>query len=170
MGPGTRRRGSAGNRRRHRRLRDPRHPRLQSLDDLRQHRRAQQGGDRLLHATRNGGARRRRGRRGGRVVAIEGYGVEPVPRELRVVGWRDLFAINFTFFLNPVMYVLGALAVAQGGLPLWLAVAAMVLGQARAFACLVPIAPAGVDYGLPAHVSMRATLVFWAARILSSLY
>lgn len=28
---------------------------------------------------------------------IEAYGVEPIPRELRTVGWRDLFAINFTF-------------------------------------------------------------------------
>src|SRR5204863_15464 len=71
---------------------------------------------------------------------VEAYGVEPIPDELRTVGWRDLFAINFTFFLNPVMYVLGALAVVVGGLPLPWAIAAMVLGQALAFACLVPIA------------------------------
>ncbi len=65
---------------------------------------------------------------------VERYGVEPVPAEERTVGWRDLFAINFTFFLNPVMYVLGALAVIQGGLPLGWAIVAMVLGQALAFA------------------------------------
>ena len=34
---------------------------------------------------------------------VERYGIEPVPPEERTVGWRDLFAINFTFFLNPVM-------------------------------------------------------------------
>ncbi len=102
--------------------------------------------------------------------AVEAYGVEPVPAELRTVGWRDLFAINFTFFLNPVMYVLGALAVVAGGLPLWWAVAAMVLGQALAYACLIPIARAGVDYGLPGQVAMRATLGFWGARALSSPY
>jgi NCS1 family nucleobase:cation symporter-1 len=101
---------------------------------------------------------------------VEEYGVEPIPDELRTVGWRDLFAINFTFFLNPVMYVLGALAVVVGGLPLPWAVAAMVLGQALAFACLVPIAQAGVDYGLPGQVAMRASLGFWGARILSSPY
>ena len=67
------------------------------------------------------------------MARVEEYGVEPIPAALRTVGWRDLFAINFTFFLNPVMYVLGALAVAVGGLPLWWAVAAMVLGQALAF-------------------------------------
>ena len=64
--------------------------------------------------------------------AVEEYGVEPIPAELRTTRWRDLFAINFTFFLNPVMYVLGALAVVVGGLPLPWAIAAMVLGQASA--------------------------------------
>ena len=81
--------------------------------------------------------------------AVEEYGVEPIPAELRTVGWRDLFAINFTFFLNPVMYVLGALAVVDGGLPLWWAIAAMVVGQALAYALLVVIAQPGVDYGVP---------------------
>jgi NCS1 nucleoside transporter family len=101
---------------------------------------------------------------------VESYGVEPVPDELRTTGWRDLFAINFTFFLNPVMYVLGALAVVVGGLPLPWALLAMVLGQALAYACLVTVAQAGVDYGLPGQVAMRAPLGFWGARILSSPY
>lgn len=102
--------------------------------------------------------------------AVEEYGVEPIPPELRTVRWRELFAITFTFFLNPVMYVLGALAVAAGGLPLWWAVAAMVAGQALAFALLVVVAQAGVDDGLPGQVAMRATLGFWGARLLSSPY
>jgi NCS1 nucleoside transporter family len=102
--------------------------------------------------------------------AVEEYGVEPIPDELRTVGWRDLFAITFTFFLNPVMYVLGALAVVDGGLPLWWAVAAMVLGQAFAFGLLVLIAQPGVDHGLPGQVAMRASLGFWGARTLSSPY
>jgi NCS1 nucleoside transporter family len=104
------------------------------------------------------------------VPAVEEYGVEPIPPELRTVGGRDLFAINFTFFLNPVMYVLGALAVTAGGLPLWWAVAAMAVGQALAFTFLLPIAEAGVDHGLPGQVAMRATLGFWGARLLSSPY
>jgi NCS1 nucleoside transporter family len=104
------------------------------------------------------------------VPAVEGYGVEPIPAELRTAGWRDLFAITFTFFLNPVMYVLGALAVVDGGLPLWWAVAATVLGQALAFGLLVIVAQPGVDYGLPGQVAMRATLGVWGARGLSSPY
>ena len=102
--------------------------------------------------------------------AVEGYGVEPIPAELRTVGWRDLFAINFTFFLNPVMYVLGALAVVDGGLPLPWAVAATVLGQALAFGLLVVVAQPGVDHGLPGQVAMRASLGHWGARGLSSPY
>jgi hypothetical protein len=120
-------------------------------------RRAQPGRDRLLPAALEE-----------LMPGVEAYGVEPIPDELRRVGWRDLFAINFTFFLNPVMYVLGALAVVAGGLPLPWALAAMVLGQAIAFACLVPIAQAGVDYGLPGQVAMRGSLGFWGARVLSS--
>src|SRR5689334_10780531 len=104
------------------------------------------------------------------MARVEAYGIEPVPDELRTVGWRDLFAINFTFFLNPVMYVLGALAVVAGGLPLPWAVAAMVTGQLIAYACLIPIAQPGVDYGLPGQVAMRASLGFWGARLLSSPY
>ena len=102
--------------------------------------------------------------------AVEEFGVEPIPAELRTVGWRDLFAINFTFFLNPVMYLLGAFAVVDGGLPLWWAVAATVVGQALAYAVLVVIAEPGVDHGLPGQVAMRATLGFWGSRLLSSPY
>ena len=102
--------------------------------------------------------------------AIEEYGVEPIPAELRTARWRDLFAINFTFFLNPVMYLLGAFAVVDGGLPLWWAVAAMVAGQALAYALLVVVAQPGVDYGLTGQVAMRSHLGFWGARLLSSPY
>jgi NCS1 family nucleobase:cation symporter-1 len=102
--------------------------------------------------------------------AIEEFGVEPIPAELRTVGWRDLFAINFTFFLNPVMYLLGAFAVVDGGLPLWWAVAAMIVGQALAYTLLVVVAQPGVDYGLTGQVAMRSNLGFWGARLLSSPY
>jgi NCS1 nucleoside transporter family len=104
------------------------------------------------------------------VPAVEEYGVEPIPPELKTAGWRDLFAINFTFFLNPVMYVLGAFAVVEGGLPLWWAVLAMVVGQALAYAMLCIIAQPGVDYGLTGPVQMRAHLGYWGSRLLSSPY
>jgi NCS1 family nucleobase:cation symporter-1 len=102
--------------------------------------------------------------------AVEAFGVEPIPAELQTAGWRDLFAINFTFFLNPVMYLLGAFAVVDGHLPLPWAIAAMVLGQALAYAALVVVAQPGVDYGLTGQVAMRANLGFWGSRLLSSPY
>ncbi|HEY7732061.1 MAG TPA: cytosine permease [Gaiellaceae bacterium] len=102
--------------------------------------------------------------------AVESYGIEPIPAELRTTRWRDLFAINFTFFLNPVMYVLGALAVLEGGLPLPWAIAAMVAGQALAFALLVVVAQPGVDDGLPGQVAMRAHFGLLGARLLTSPY
>jgi NCS1 nucleoside transporter family len=104
------------------------------------------------------------------VPAVEEYGVEPIPAELRTTRWPDLFAINFTFFLNPVMYVVGAIAVAGFGLPLWWAILAIVVGQGLAYAVMIPIAEVGVDYGLPGQVANRAFLGFWGARLLSSPY
>src|SRR3970282_1307685 len=68
------------------------------------------------------------------------------------------------------MYLLGAFAVVDGGLPLWWAVAAMVAGQALAYALLVVVAQPGVDYGLSGQVAMRSHLGFWGARLLSSPY
>ena len=68
---------------------------------------------------------------------VERYGIEPVPAAERTVDWRDLFAINFTFFLNPVMMVLGALAVLESGLPLPWVIVATITGQALAYAAEV---------------------------------
>src|SRR5262245_5999224 len=68
------------------------------------------------------------------------------------------------------MYVLGALAVLEGDLPLLWAMAAMVAGQALAFAALVVVARPGVDAGLPGQVAMRATFGLLGARALTSPY
>lgn len=101
---------------------------------------------------------------------VERYGIEPVPAAERTVDWRDLFAINFTFFLNPVMMVLGALAVLQSGLPLLWALLATVIGQALAYAALTIVAQPGVDDGLPGQVAMRASFGGLGARVLTSPY
>jgi len=104
------------------------------------------------------------------VPAVEEYGVEPIPAELRTTGWHDLFAILFAFNLSPLMYVLGALAVTAGDLPLWWAAASIGLGTLTANLMLVVVARIGVDYGLPGQVAMRATFGQWGARGLTSPY
>jgi cytosine permease len=104
------------------------------------------------------------------VPEVERYGIEPVPADERTVDWRDLFAINFTFFLNPVMMVLGALAVLESGLPLPWVLVATVTGQALAYAALTIVAQTGVDEGLPGQVAMRASFGDLGARTLTSPY
>jgi cytosine permease len=104
------------------------------------------------------------------VPDVERYGIEPVPAPERTVGWHDLFAINFTFFLNPVMMVLGALAVVESGLPLAWALVATLVGQALAYAALTIVARPGVDDGLPGQVAMRGTFGGLGARALTSPY
>jgi NCS1 nucleoside transporter family len=101
---------------------------------------------------------------------VERYGVEPIPSDLRTVGWRDLFAMMITFNLSPLMYVLGAIVVVEGALPLWWAAGTVALGVALAGVILVVVAQAGVDYGLPGQVAMRATFGQLAARALTSPY
>src|SRR5439155_4091494 len=68
------------------------------------------------------------------------------------------------------MYLFGALAVTSGGLPFPYAVLALFTGQVIAFAALVVIAQAGVDFRLPGQVALRAKLGYWGARLLSSPY
>ena len=102
--------------------------------------------------------------------ASEEIGIQPVPREQRTGTWRDLFAINFAFAVNPLYFVLGAIAVTEFGLPLWWAVACSVLGVLFAFAILTPLAQVGSDFGIPGQVSLRAFLGIWGARALSSGY
>ncbi|NDH64480.1 MAG: hypothetical protein EBY18_23190, partial [Alphaproteobacteria bacterium] len=104
------------------------------------------------------------------MAKVEGYGVEPVPAELRTGSWRDLFAINFAFFLNPLMYLIGALAVSSGGLPLWWAVICLVVAQVVSFTLLTVAARPGVQYGIPGQVATRSVLGYWGARSLSSVY
>jgi len=104
------------------------------------------------------------------VAGVERYGIEAVPAAERTVGWQDLFAINFTFFLNPVMMVLGALAVLESGLPLPWALAATVVGQALAYAALTIVAQPGVDEGLPGQVAMRASFGVLGARAFTAPY
>ena len=102
--------------------------------------------------------------------AAEEHGVQPIPAEERTGTWLDLSALLVAFLLNPLMYVLGALAVTAGGLPLWWAVAALTLGQAFAYPLMAIIGRLGVDHGLQGQVGMRAFLGHWGARILSSGY
>jgi NCS1 family nucleobase:cation symporter-1 len=109
------------------------------------------------------------GRRRPRSLAVERFGVEPIPPELRTVRWRELLAVILTFNLSPFMYVVGAVVVG-GGLPLWWAAGAVALGSAASASLLVVVAQIGVDYGVAAQVGLRATFGQWGARLVTSPY
>ena len=104
------------------------------------------------------------------MAGVERYGIEPSPPRERTVGWRDLFAINFTFFLNPVMMVLGALAVRPGGLPLAWAVVATVVGQALAYARSRSSASLGSTTACRGRWRCGPPSGCWGARLLTSPY
>jgi cytosine permease len=102
--------------------------------------------------------------------AVEEHGVEPIPAAERTGTWLDLSRLLVAFLLNPLMYVLGALAVTAGGLTLWWAIIAFTLGQLVSYSLLAIIGRLGVDHGLAGQVGMRAFLGYWGARLLSSGY
>ena len=103
-------------------------------------------------------------------LEIERYGVEPVPEAERTTGWRDLFAILFTWNSSPLVLVLGALAASAAGLSVWWAATAIGLGALVGSLMLAVAARVGTDYGLPGQVAMRGTFGFWGARGLTSPY
>jgi len=99
---------------------------------------------------------------------VEQYGIEVVPEKQRTVTFLDLFAILFTFMLNPVMYMLTGLGVILFKLPYWYAIWANVLGIAAAFIGFSLMATLGVDYGIPGQAGIRSILGIRGARFITS--
>ena len=102
--------------------------------------------------------------------AVEEIGIQPVPQEQRTGTWVDLFTIIFAFGINPLYFVLGAIAVAEFRLPLWWAVGCAVVAQVLSYSILTTVSRVGCDYGIPGQVALRAFLGIWGARALSSGY
>ncbi len=104
------------------------------------------------------------------VRAVEEIGIQPVPQEQRTGTWLDLFTIMFAFGINPLYFVLGAIAVAEFRLPLWWAIGCALVAQVISYSILATVSRVGCDYGIPGQVSLRAFLGIWGARALSSGY
>ncbi len=85
---------------------------------------------------------------------VEQFGIEPVPSELKTVGWFDIFSIIFGFALNPGSMLVGGLAVVSG-LSFVGAVGAITCGVLLATIAYTITATIGVDFGLPGQVSTR---------------
>jgi nucleobase:cation symporter-1, NCS1 family len=85
---------------------------------------------------------------------VEQFGIEPVPPELKTVGWFDIFSIIFGFALNPGSMLVAGLAVVSG-LSFLGAVGAITCGVLLATVAYTMTATIGVDFGLPGQVSTR---------------
>jgi NCS1 nucleoside transporter family len=99
---------------------------------------------------------------------VEQFGIEPVPAELKTVGWLDIFAIVFGFALNPGSILVGGLAVASG-LSFLGAVGAITGGVMLATVAYTIMATVGVDFGLPGQVSTRMVYGLRGAKWVPSL-
>ncbi|WP_020614845.1 purine-cytosine permease family protein [Paenibacillus daejeonensis] len=100
---------------------------------------------------------------------IEKIGLEPVPAGQRTSTWRDYFLLQFSFSFNAGNFLLPALAVLQGGLPFWWAVASMVVGNVLAFILVALFSFPGVDYGIPGQFASRMILGVNGSRYVGSL-
>lgn len=109
-------------------------------------------------------------------VHIEQAGIEPVPVDLKTVGFLDQFSIFVNFLINPSVMLHGGAAVAMG-LSFKAACIAVGLGTLSALIPYTMITRIGVDYGIPGQVAARmsfgirgAQLIPSAARAICSVY
>ena len=109
-------------------------------------------------------------------VHIEQAGIEPVPKNLKTVGFIDQFFIFVNFLINPTVMIHGGSAVAMG-LSFKAACLAVGLGTLSALVPYTMITRIGVDYGIPGQVAARmsfgirgAQLIPSAARSICSIY
>src|ERR1700744_4217086 len=99
---------------------------------------------------------------------IEGFAIEPIPVELKTVGWPDLFLLVSNFMINPSTILIGGLAVASG-LSFWTTVLSSTIGIAAAFAAYIVMATVGVDYGITGQVACRMVFGIQGAKWLPSV-
>lgn len=103
------------------------------------------------------------------MARIERFGLEAVPLPLRSSRWYDYLILQFSFSFNAGNFLLPALAVSQGHLSFFWAVASIVTGNFIAFLLVSYYAIPGVDYGIPGQYAARMTLGIKGSRFFGSL-
>ncbi|RDI44267.1 purine-cytosine permease family protein [Falsibacillus pallidus] len=99
---------------------------------------------------------------------LERIGLESVPTELKTSNWFDYFIIQLSFSVNSGNFIVPALAVLDGRLPIFWAIASTFSGAALAFLFVSLLSLPGAKYGLPAQYAIRSILGTKVARYLSS--
>jgi NCS1 nucleoside transporter family len=101
-------------------------------------------------------------------LQVEKFGLDAVPATLRTSRWYDYLVLQFAFSFNAGNFLLPALAVSQGHLSFFWAVASIVLGSFIAYVLVSVFSIPGVDYGIPGQYAMRLTLGVKGSRFFSS--
>ncbi|WP_433743657.1 cytosine permease [Falsibacillus pallidus] len=99
---------------------------------------------------------------------LERLGLEAVPTELKTSNWFDYFIIQLSFSVNSGNFIVPALAVLDGRLPIFWAIASTFSGAALAFLFVSLLSLPGAKYGLPAQYAIRSILGTKVARYISS--
>ncbi|MCD7032779.1 cytosine permease [Metabacillus sp. GX 13764] len=100
--------------------------------------------------------------------AIEKFGLESVPAELRKTKWFEYFIIQFSFSVNAGNVLLPALAVTEGHLSILQAFFSCLAGAVLAFFFVSYLSLPGARDGIPAQYFIRSILGTKAARFLAS--
>ena len=101
-------------------------------------------------------------------LKLEQYGLEPIPEEQKRVKWYEYAMIQGGFTINFGNFLLPALAVIKGGLPIVPAIIATVIGATLAFICMSILSIPGAKHGIPAQYAMRSILGTYGARFITS--
>ncbi|MCD4852035.1 cytosine permease [Arthrobacter sp. AK01] len=100
--------------------------------------------------------------------AVEQFGVEVIPDELRTVRWWDIFTIVLNFLVNPGTITISGLLISSG-MSLWEATLAGILSVLVGFSAYLVAATVGSDYAIPGLVSMRSVFGVRGATVTSAL-
>ncbi|WP_442595459.1 purine-cytosine permease family protein [Neobacillus sp. D3-1R] len=91
-------------------------------------------------------------------VNVEKFGLEPLPTHLKNSTWFDFFILQVAFSVNSGNFIVPALAVLNGKLPLIPAILSTVLGSAIAFLFVSFLTLPGSKYGLPSQYAIRSII------------
>ncbi|MBO8155737.1 MAG: cytosine permease [Bacillaceae bacterium] len=103
-----------------------------------------------------------------RRVAVERFGLDPVPEHLRQTKWYDYAIIQASFSVNAGNFLVPALAVIEGGLPILAAIMTTIVGAGAAFLFVSFLSEPGSKYGIPAQFAIRSIFGTKGAQWISS--
>jgi purine-cytosine permease-like protein len=103
-----------------------------------------------------------------RAISLEKYGLEQVPIQAKKTTWFDFFILQVAFSVNSGNFIVPALAVLNGKLPLLPAILSSFSGAALAFLFVSFLTIPGSRYGLPSQYAIRSIIGSMLSRYIAS--